>query len=754
MGLEERLGTRVFVWGGAVCLALAGIFLVKHSFDQGWISPPVRIVMGVLFGVALLGVGEFLRKNYALLSQGCSAAGIADLFACFLAAANLYHLIPPLVAFGLMALTAATAVALSLRQGPLVAVVGLIGGFFTPYWIQTGEPRPGPLFGYLLLLQIGLLAVTRSRRWWPLAALTLVAGMGWAALWLVSPYRPGDALWVGLFLLASVAAFLGSGFFGDAAKAWGDTRIPVGLGWGALGSGIGVMAALVGVAGFGSMEWCFLGLLGAACLVMGRLDSAFEGTGWLAAGTTAVLVGVWGSNLLPADAGRFLVTVALLGALYAAGSYVCLWGSTSPGRWGALCTAAGLAYFLLAWGIHSELLPGAHWGLPALALAVLYLAAALPVASRRDAMVEGENALAALAVAVTAFVSLAVPLELERQWMAVAWALEVAALCWLADRLHVEALGKLAWVAGGAVVVRLLLNPFVLAYPTGETPVFNWLLYGYGIPTLAFAAGAWFAHRTRPILSEALQWVAAALGAALLALEVRQYFHDGHLDAPKVALAEWGAYTVLWMALGLGLLLASRRWPLRSLDWGGKLLLLGALVQAGLTQCLAANPALVSHPVGDTPVFNALLFVYGLPALLALVAAAELLRRCETVVPRLLGLGGLALLFLLLTLEIRQSFRGSLLASGAATNVENYAYSAGWILFGLGLLLVGIVKSYPVFRYASLAVMILAIGKVFIYDMAHLKDLLLRGLSFLGLGVSLMLIGFLYLRFVFRRSPP
>jgi uncharacterized membrane protein len=751
MGLEEKLGARLFVWVGAVALALAGTLFVKYSIDQGWISPPVRIALGVVFGAALLVAGECFRKGYRLLAQACSAAGIADLFACFLAASNLYHLIPNLAAFVLMGLTAAVGVALSLRQGPLVAVVGLIGGFFTPYWLSTGSHRPGPLFGYLLLLQVGLLVVTRMRRWWPLAGLTLLAGMGWAALWLAYPFRPEDGLWVGLFLLASVGAFLASGFLGRAGEAWGDTRVPLGLGWAAMGSGLGLLGALVGVGGFGTTEWVFLGILGAACFAMGRLDEAFEGTAWLASVLTMALLAVWGTGLTPDKLSLFLVTAGGLGALYAAGAYACLWGAPSSGRWAALSGLSALGIFLVAWRAHTELLPAAHWGPPALVLAVLYLAGAWPVASRRNLMTGGEEALAALAAAVTAFVSLAVPLELEREWMAVAWALEVAALCWLAERLRVGALSKLAWALAAGVAVRLLLNPSVLTYPSGPTPLFNWILYGYGLPVLAFAAGAWFARREHPTLSEALQWGAAALGAALLALEVRHYFHAGRLDAPKVDLAEWGAWVVLWMALGLGLLLASRRWPLRSLDWGGRLLLLAGLGVAVLGPCLAANPAWTRHPVGEQPVLNALLFVYGAPALLVLLGAAELRRRCEGLLSRVLGGGGLVLLFLLLTLEIRQGFRGSLLHLGRAANAENYAYSAGWILFGLILLGVGIARRSAALRYASLAVMILTIGKIFLYDLAHLKDTLLRALSFLGLGASLLFIAFLYMRFVFRR---
>jgi len=54
-------------------------------------------------------------------------------------------------------------------------------------------------------------------------------------------------------------------------------------------------------------------------------------------------------------------------------------------------------------------------------------------------------------------------------------------------------------------------------------------------------------------------------------------------------------------------------------------------------------------------------------------------------------------------------------------------------------------------RYASLVVMLLAVGKVFLFDTRNLSDLY-RVFSFLGLGLSLLLLAWLYQRFVFRRS--
>ena len=75
------------------------------------------------------------------------------------------------------------------------------------------------------------------------------------------------------------------------------------------------------------------------------------------------------------------------------------------------------------------------------------------------------------------------------------------------------------------------------------------------------------------------------------------------------------------------------------------------------------------------------------------------------------------------------------------------------MLFGGLLLVLGIVLKNTALRYASLAVMLLAVGKVFLFDTAHLEDLY-RVLSFLGLGLTLIVLGYLYQRFVFARPEP
>lgn len=812
---EARFGARLPVWTGAICLALAGVFLVKYAFDNDWLGPAVRVALGLLFGVGLLVIGERSFGRTPRIPAALSAAGIAVLYASFLSAGRLYDLVPPIAAFALMALTTAVAIGLSLRQGRLIAVVGLVGGFLTPYLLgPTPDPSPAPLFAYLLLLQVGLLVVTRRRGWYELAGLTLAAGLVWVLAWLGGPYGEGDGAWLGLFLLASTTAFVVAAWGSTAVEAWQEPRAARGLSWAAMAGGLVLMAPVISSSGFNTLEWVYLGILGAGTVVMGRLDRSYIGLPWLAGTLTAVLLLIWGisagwnlgmvgSHLLPVA--QFLWTVLALGAVFAVCGYAALWGTERPSVWAALSAAAGVGFFLVAYTALRLDDVAFEWGAPAIVLALAYVVAAVPVARRRNALalagpsdnaaamadaaatrgadVAGESGvaaapdrvtdsaaipdrstdylhatetLAALAAAATVFISLAIPLELQHEWITVGWAFEVAALTWLAGALGVPALRWLAWPLIVLVAARLLVNPFVLDYPIGVWPVLNWLLYGYGLPIIAFALAArecTFAGDRR--MAVVLEWLAMAMGLYLIGLQVRQYFHPADIGSWTVTLAEWGAVVVAWLLYALGLLWAGRQWAVPSLTLGAQVVTGLALGLGLLTLGVIANPAWTYNEVGATPIFNRLLFAYGVPALLALVVARALALRRDVDRRRIWVIWAAALLFVFIgvTLEVRQVFRGSDLYTGTASLAEQYAYSLTWVLLGIALLAAGIVRGGRFLRYASLAVMLVAVAKVFLYDMSNLSGLY-RVFSFFGLGLSLLLLGYVYQRFVFREETP
>src|SRR5262245_3476255 len=163
---ERWIGIRGAALLGAVALGLAGLLFFKYSIDRGLITPTMRVVFGTLVGLACVSGSEWLRRRgHRHLAEGLSGAGGVILYGAFWAAHILYELIRMPAAFGLMILVTAACCVLAVRHAAfVVAVLGLIGGFATPLLLSSGSDRPIGLFGYVLLLDLALLAVGHKKR--------------------------------------------------------------------------------------------------------------------------------------------------------------------------------------------------------------------------------------------------------------------------------------------------------------------------------------------------------------------------------------------------------------------------------------------------------------------------------------------------------------------------------------------------------------------------------------------------------------
>lgn len=222
---ERVIGVKLFSAVAGIALVLAAVFFLRYSIDHGWLSPPVRVAIGVLVAIALLVVCDLkAARRYPATANAMDAAAIAILFSTFFAAHALWHLIPAAAAFGLLALVTAVAVLLSIRRDSLfIAVLGLLGGFATPVLLSTGENRPIPLFTYLLLLNVGLAWVANRKRWPVLTILTLVLTTlyqwGWVIRFLTLSQL---SLAMGIFLVFALTGFVAL-VFGARLSTTGET---------------------------------------------------------------------------------------------------------------------------------------------------------------------------------------------------------------------------------------------------------------------------------------------------------------------------------------------------------------------------------------------------------------------------------------------------------------------------------------------------------------------------------------------------
>jgi len=202
-----RLSVIVFVIG-------IGFFL-KYSIDHGILGPHARVVLSTFTGIIMLGIGaRLLGKAYHLLGQGLLGGGFAVLYFSVYASYAFYDLIGVWPAFGLMALVTACAGLFAIRfNSLLVAVLGILGGYGTPIILDSAEKNFAGLFGYLLLLGIGVLGISRRRHWPLLNYLAMLLTYGLSAMALAQFYVASDFVVVmpflgAFFLLFTAAMFL------------------------------------------------------------------------------------------------------------------------------------------------------------------------------------------------------------------------------------------------------------------------------------------------------------------------------------------------------------------------------------------------------------------------------------------------------------------------------------------------------------------------------------------------------------------
>jgi hypothetical protein len=220
---EQFMGAKLFAWIGGLALFLGVAFFVKYSFEHNLIPPALRAAIGFIVGAGLVFGGMFLkRKETAVTAQTLCATGILVLYAVTFACRSYYHfaffgLVPT---FLLMTLITATAFLLAVRlNATVVAVLGIAGGFLTPILLSTGQDNPLGLFGYIALLDIGLLAVGQRQRW---NVLPILGAIGTALIqfaWVGVFFIP-ENYFVGNKVLIFIAVFAGFQALFVGASAW------------------------------------------------------------------------------------------------------------------------------------------------------------------------------------------------------------------------------------------------------------------------------------------------------------------------------------------------------------------------------------------------------------------------------------------------------------------------------------------------------------------------------------------------------
>ncbi|MCW2413332.1 MULTISPECIES: DUF2339 domain-containing protein [unclassified Sphingobium] len=854
-GFEDLFGRRLPIWAGGVTLIVAAVLLVKYSIDAGLLSPWVRVMLGLIFGSALIAAAELARKMERFVrddrvAQSLAGAGVSSLYVAILSANNLYHLISPGMAFAGLTATTAAAIGLALRFGAPCAVLALLGGLATPALIQSGAPNIPLLSGYLAMVIGSLTVLSRRKRWFWLGAMALAGGMSWSALVIVmGELSQFSVLSIGLIVL----------LFGIALPVvTGREDRSVVLRAVAAAAAALQLGLLVSQGGYDGLSWGLYGLLSLAFFwltermptlrtmtVLPLGISLFLAYLWPAAPLglfTAVMGGIilifggpalwrlWrpGGGIVEAGQvvgigiGAYFVTLhqpfdasetgnALLGVGFAAlpalgaalgwrasdrqddwrfpvlalaSGFILIWSATfSVSIWLQPVAIAAVSAGLLLIALFSQDRRISNGALVYLAGAVLLLigtglangeverltASVDPLHSAQALLRWGCLALvggafawhnagtslgralsAATAVLVYGFLAQIVPAP----WLATVAAACILGLALIARRhfpgdlaaamLTLSAIVMLWMIApSGAWLIRGMGSLAGFPVFSSDLPPLGLVLRGLVGPAFLLASAFWMLRDKAELSPARLPWllfgIPTLIGAHCLYKLIFAINDSQHFIA--LGLAE----RTIWQMLLIGTGLALWRW--RKQQHVAATLLIGAGLAHNLVySMLLHNPLWSEQSVGAWPLLNLLLPCYAIA--FAAPRIVQLVRPdLDGHIARARVPWDMLVILIFAFSSLRRFFTGTILVGVPIGQSESILWSVLAIAMAIGWLGWGIRQADRIWRTGSLLLLLAAIAKVFLIDASGLEGLL-RILSFLALGFSLIGVGWLYSRFL------
>lgn len=196
---------------GIVALLFGIGFFLKYAFDQNLISQAGRVIMGLIVGMAFVFLGDFLwfKEKYREFSFFISGGGLAILYLSIYGAFGYYHLIGQPLAFAAMIAVTALGVGVALRSRSVqLAALALVGGFLAPYLVSSQVDNQITLLGYVIILDLGFMALSYFKRWLGLYPIVFLGTYGLLFSWMGAFYAP-EKLWSTLgFLTVYFLIFL------------------------------------------------------------------------------------------------------------------------------------------------------------------------------------------------------------------------------------------------------------------------------------------------------------------------------------------------------------------------------------------------------------------------------------------------------------------------------------------------------------------------------------------------------------------
>ena len=203
---------------GALLVLMGCGWFVSYAIVQGWLSPAMRIILGVALGGLLLIFG-YLRLRIRRIEQGevFVVLGAVIVLLTVFAGQTLYELLVPWLALMVMFVASAlVGLASAIYNRRSLALLGLVLANIAPYLTNAPDASMLGLFSYLFVVSLGMVWVVYVRGWYilsPIAlGLVIVHSIPWLSGIVAEPSQLGSMLiifgFASLFFIVSTFGIL------------------------------------------------------------------------------------------------------------------------------------------------------------------------------------------------------------------------------------------------------------------------------------------------------------------------------------------------------------------------------------------------------------------------------------------------------------------------------------------------------------------------------------------------------------------
>ena len=229
MDSEQWFGQRGLLGVGVIFVILAVGYLLKLSFDRGWISPAARCAGGALAGVVVAAIGWRLLEKTRVYGAALIGCGAAIVYLTVWAATRLYKFFPPTTGIAGLALISLSLAGIAFAiDVEALGATAVLGAFFGPLVMQDRAANADALLLYLACIGFALGWVAARRRW---RLAMLVIALSFFGLVINGPADAANPYWVLTYGILGGCA----GLYIGLREGWWETRILAFMGgWGLL----------------------------------------------------------------------------------------------------------------------------------------------------------------------------------------------------------------------------------------------------------------------------------------------------------------------------------------------------------------------------------------------------------------------------------------------------------------------------------------------------------------------------------------